>query len=406
MEPGLYSGTPGRAAVAAAGAASSVKQELPRILCVDDEPSLLQGLAITLRRQFQVVTAPGGLEAAALLVTDHDFAIVMSDMRMPGMNGATFLARAREIAPDSVRVLLTGESDINSAIAAVNQGQIFHFLTKPCRPETLLASLDSALRQHLLITAERELLEKTLQGSVRALTDILALVQPAVFGQATLVKRLAGTIAGVLRVDPLWPLEMAALLFPVGHVLLPQKTADKLVQGFPLEGAEKMMADRAPAVARQILGNIPRLEPVTEIFEHYTRRFDGQGSQGADSVKGDKLPIGARILRVAIDFTQLDRRDQANETILKTLRGRTGAYDPNVLAALEQGLGSRATDRGTLSLRCRDLTSGMILAEDVFTAGGMLLAAQGHEITVGTLARLHNFSDSAGLREPILVIAR
>jgi response regulator RpfG family c-di-GMP phosphodiesterase len=378
--------------------------DLPRILCVDDEPNVLEGLALTLRKRFRVVTAPGGERALELLAQDKDFPVVMSDMRMPGMDGAKFLARVRMLAPDSVRVLLTGHAELQAAISAVNDGQIFRFLTKPCPPETLLQNLDGALAQYRLVVAERELLEKTLRGSVAALTDVLALVQPAAFGQATRVKRLAQATASVLGLQPVWPLEMAALLFSVGYVLLPQKTAEKLVQGVPLEGPEKAMADKAPGLARQILGKIPRLEPVTDILEYYMRRFDGQGQPPADPMRGDTLPLGARILRVAVDYDQLDRGERERVMILKIVRSRAGVYDPAVVDALERSFSVHKRGE-VVTLPLKDLTAGMVLADDVLASSGMLLVARGHEITAGTLARMLNFAASIGVREPIQVLS-
>ena len=110
--------------------------ELPRILCVDDEPNLLAALERNLFGQFDVVTANGGEAGLAAIAEGPPFAAIVSDMRMPGMDGAAFLAAARARAPDSVRLLLTGQADATSAIAAINQGAIFRFLCKPCPTAT------------------------------------------------------------------------------------------------------------------------------------------------------------------------------------------------------------------------------------------------------------------------------
>ncbi|MBI6546352.1 MAG: response regulator, partial [Cyanobacteria bacterium NC_groundwater_1444_Ag_S-0.65um_54_12] len=140
-----------------------------KILCVDDETQILAGLAWHLRRQYEMIAAlnaPAGLEA---LERDGSIAIVLSDMRMPGMDGAAFLSRVRQVAPDAARILLTGHADLEVAINAVNEGQIFRFLTKPCPPPVLLAAVNAAAEQYRLITAERVLLGQTLGGSIKAL---------------------------------------------------------------------------------------------------------------------------------------------------------------------------------------------------------------------------------------------
>ena len=119
-----------------------------RVLCVDDEPHVLEGLSLHLRRRYDVDTATSGGAGLDILKADATIAVVLSDMRMPGMDGASFLARAKEVAPDAVRLLLTGQADLDSAIAAVNEGQIFRFLTKPCPPPTLLGAVAAATEQH------------------------------------------------------------------------------------------------------------------------------------------------------------------------------------------------------------------------------------------------------------------
>src|SRR5205823_11426086 len=128
-----------------------------------------------LRRRFDVASATSGADGlAALEKATGAVAVVISDMRMPAMNGAAFLAQVRQRWPDTVRMLLTGQSEIEAAIAAVNEGQIFRFLSKPCPADQLLAAVMAAVAQHDLITAERVLLEQTLHGSIKTLTEILS----------------------------------------------------------------------------------------------------------------------------------------------------------------------------------------------------------------------------------------
>src|ERR1700719_1967219 len=127
----------------------------PSILCVDDEARVLDGLKLTLRRGFEVLTATSGAEGLAMLKRMAGAAVVISDMRMPGMDGAAFLTQVKEQWPESTRLLLTGEAGCDAAVAAVNEGQIFRFLTKPCTPEKLIAAVEAAVRHHQLIMAEK-----------------------------------------------------------------------------------------------------------------------------------------------------------------------------------------------------------------------------------------------------------
>ena len=166
-----------------------------RILCVDDEPRVLEGLSLHLRRNYDVVTAESGADGLQAIKDKGPFAVALSDMRMPRMDGTAFLKAVRELAPDTVRMLLTGQADLQSTIDAVNKGQIFRFLTKPCPSQQLMGAFEAATEQYRLVMAERVLLEQTLHGSIKALTDILALSNPVAFGSATRIKKYAGDLA-------------------------------------------------------------------------------------------------------------------------------------------------------------------------------------------------------------------
>lgn len=148
----------------------------PRVLFVDDEPLVLQGLQLHLRTRFEVDTATSGQEGLAKM-DEHEYVVIVSDMRMPEMNGAEFLRHAREKAPDTVRILLTGYADTDSAIQAVNEGQIFRFLTKPIRPPDLISAVFDAVNEHRRKTLDRSLLKKEVSRVSRRIVDTQRLAQ-------------------------------------------------------------------------------------------------------------------------------------------------------------------------------------------------------------------------------------
>jgi DNA-binding NtrC family response regulator len=125
------------------------EKERPRILLVDDDPRVLDALQRQLRHQFDVTATSDARGAMRLVVSSGPFAVVVSDLRMPGMDGVSLLFLIRQTAPETVRVLLTGDTDIESAIAAVNQGNIFRFLTKPCPSDILIDVLNASVEQYL-----------------------------------------------------------------------------------------------------------------------------------------------------------------------------------------------------------------------------------------------------------------
>ncbi len=367
--------------------------ERPPILCVDDEPLVTQNIARTLRRHFSVCTAQSGTEGLLAISKEGPFEVIMSDMRMPTMSGATFLQHARRVTPDTTRLLLTGQTDLDSAIVAVNRGQIFRFLTKPCEPEQLIETVTAAVKQHRLTKAERELLDKTLRGSIRALTDVLACASPEALGRSTHVSDLAERICVVLDIEPSWQLDAAARLSHLGVISLPNETASRWFAGAQLTKHETEMVERVPSVSIQLLSHIPRLEPVLEIL----------GALGAHhKADGPGMSLGAEVVKAAVDFDMLRVRGALPEVAMTTLRGRKAHYDPRVLDALETSSGTGARKDSIAELPPGELVVGMRLVEDVRTPGGMLLVAAGGEVTATLLARLRNFPHGA-VQKPVRV---
>jgi response regulator RpfG family c-di-GMP phosphodiesterase len=366
----------------------------PRILCVDDEPQVLEGLRDTLRRSFEVEVAPSGADGLAHLRSNrHGFAVVLSDMRMPGMSGAQFLREAKRVAPTTVRMLLTGYADTDSAVRAVNEGQIFRFLTKPCEREELVRACAAAVWQHRVLAAERVLLEQTLRGSVQALTDVLAVASPAAFGRGARVKRLVLGLAEQLGMNEPWEVEVAAMLAQVGAVTLPDGTAHKLYAGEPLSPAEQDMVERVPTVTERILANIPRLEGVQQILATYRRRFDSDGTH----------PVGARMLGIAFGYDELQAKRASPTGALERMRSQDGVYDPEMLEAFARVVGAEGHARRVRELSLADLRVGMTLVEDVRGRDRRLLISHGYPVTDGVLERLRNYPDGA-VQEPIFVI--
>jgi HD-GYP domain-containing protein (c-di-GMP phosphodiesterase class II) len=299
-------------------------------------------------------------------------------------------------------VLLTGQAEMDAAIAAVNEGQIFRFLTKPCPSERLIEAVAAAGEQNRLLLAERVLLEQTLQGSIKTLTDILSLNNPLAFGRAARVKQHVTALAERAGVKERWPIEVAAMLAPIGTVTLPPEVVEKLYQGGALTSAEEAMVKRVPAVTEQLLANIPRLEPVREILLYQHARFDGEGG----TRKGADLPIGSRLLKLVTDFDVLETQGTRRALALDTLRSRRGWYDPELLAAINALLGSAEQQVVVEEVSLSGLVPGMCFAEDVRSREGALLIARGHEVTPSLIERIRNFSRNVGVREPLKMIRR
>lgn len=370
----------------------------PRVLFVDDEQPVLDAIAANLRRGFDVQTATSGAAGLDLLRGDATIAVVVSDMRMPLMNGATFLTHAREIAPNAVRILLTGQTDIDSAVTAVNKGQLFRFLTKPCARDDLRAAVEQALEQHRLQTAERELLEQTLRGSIKALIDLLALTNPGAFGRANRIKTRVLELAAVLEIEETWQLEIAALASQLGYIVLPRELCDKLDHGAPLTEDERRAVARAPETTPQLLASIPRLEGVCEMLTLHLR--PPRRAHNAPE-RRRMIELGAHLLRFAVDLDELENHSPTSA--VDAIKARSEIYDAEVISAYERAIARRLASQGVREIQLGWLRVGMTLADDVRLVTGALLVSRGYEVTAQFIERLRNFPPNAVVG-PIRVI--
>ncbi len=365
----------------------------PRVLFVDDEANILESFKLSLRKFFEVETALGpgaGLKAVA---GQGPFPVVVSDLRMPRMDGIEFLAQVKEIAPATVRIMLTGHADLEAAIAAVNKGEIFRFLIKPCPTDQLIASLKEAVRVHSLEMAERELLHGTLRGCLRVLTDILNLVNPEAFGRSERVRRLALNVGNRLVIKQPLHLDLGAMLSQLGCVTLPDELITKIYRGAQLTSEEQQIFDMHPAVTAGMLSQIPRMERVREIILY----------QNTKAAEAPKIPLESKILKACLDYDSLEQAGLDKHDAVDALRGRTGWYDLRVLEALEK---ATAGEEGYLrrELEFRELQPGMILVDPLMSRDNVHIMAKGTELTEVSLARLDNFRKSKRLPYTVRVM--
>jgi len=376
-----------------------------KVLFVDDDVNLLESFRRQLHKKAEIITAEGpkaGIEAAA---RQGPFAVVISDYSMPVMNGVDMLRVIRHGSPDTVRMLLTGHADLDVAIKAVNESSIFRLLTKPCPPETIEKALDDAFRHFDLITAERELLEKTLKGSVSVLCDLISLLKPEVFGR---VSRILPHLRGVSRRlnDPRpWETETAAMLSVVGFITLPDSLINKVEKGKPLTDAEQQQFLGHPAFGSRLIGKIPRMDGVTRIVAYQEKHFEG-GGVPKDDIQGEAIPLGARILKAVVDFDILLANAMPKAEAIAKLERRKGVYDPKVIGALAEVVNEQA--RYTMQkVHLLGLEAGMILAEDLYGQRGtetLLLMVKGRELNETVIEFILDNSRTIKINQPVAVI--
>lgn len=359
-----------------------------RILFVDDEAAVLDGFRRMLYRDFQIDTAVGGELGLKTIESNGPYAVVVSDMRMPHMDGVQFLAKVRQIAPDAVRMVLTGYADIQSAMDAVNQGYLFRFLAKPCDKETLCRALTAALVQHRLVTAEKELLENTLMGSIKVLTDVLSLASPAAFGRSMRIRGYVQQIVNKMGLESHWRFEAAAMLSQLGCVTLDPDTIDAAYCGRTLSPEEQAKFDKHPGVAKDLLGTIPRLEPVAWMIGEQACA----PPQNGEAHMPESVVTGAAILQLAVLYDNLRIRGLSKFEAIAQL-AKKGVFKPELIHALGDLETSTAMEKRLVPIS--KLRSGMILEEEIRTHTGLLFVAKGQEITFPILVRLKNMQNKS-----------
>ena len=377
----------------------------PRVLLVDDDVLLLRSLGRILRDEFEIVTAESGEAALQVLFDTAPFAVVIADMMMPGMDGIHFLDQWKFLSPNTTRVMLTGQAELGTAIDAVNQGQVFRFLTKPIKGDDLRLVLVDAVNQYELVMAERTLLEQTLTGSVQTLVELLSLFDPKGFGKTKEMRDLAVAIAEKFSLDVGWDIGLAALLARIGWLAIPVEVQAKITRGERLSIQENEMFLRAPEVGSNIIANIPRLQSVAQIIKYSTKNYDGTGYPN-ERIQREDLPLGSRILKVVSEYVNRLQIRKSKMVVFSEIETGAGTkYDPDVLKALGELIHVPASEAERHVLLALDeLQPGMILADDVYVKNKeVAVLPMGTQLNLLHIEKLRNYSLGTTLAGPIMI---
>ncbi|WP_426342278.1 HD domain-containing phosphohydrolase [Pseudoduganella sp. S-14] len=408
------------------------------ILCVDDEPNILSSLRRLFRgKGYEVLTAISGAQGLELLA-QQPVDLVISDMRMPEMDGARFLAQVRERWPNTVRLLLTGYSDVQSIQDAINCGEIYRYITKPWDDNDILLIVRHALERHQLelekqrlealtlkqneelkslnAGLEQKVEERTRQLKANFLTTIKILSSIAEArstgqtGQTRQVADLARKMATQLKLDmnEVQDIFIAALLHDLGRIGF----SDEMLRTpmTMLQGADLALFRKHPVSGAQLLMPLTDMAGVAAIVRHQMERFDGQGYP--DRLAGFAIPIGSRILTLAIDYYNLQqgalvqRHLKPEEAKSLVMDGSGKRYDPQVVQAFRQVVdgGVRGVAESTdVELLSGELVPGMVLSRDVVSRDGLMLLASDHVLNERMIQQLQDFEKKSGHRLPIWV---
>lgn len=373
----------------------------PRILALDDDPYILEGLQRNLRGAYNVVVTTQPQQALDILSSGEGqpVSVILSDMRMPEMTGVAVLERAQQLAPEAVRILMTGDANVQVAVAAINRGSVFRYVIKPCPAEILRKVIDAAVEHNRLLRAERELLQDTLKGCIDALMDTLAMAQPALFSRAGRLRELVTGVCAELETADSWQIEMAAQLGEIGAITLPPSAIDALQGSTPPSPAEAAMLASLPGLADSMLARIPRMDPVRDII---------RGQQPTEPPPAgpapDTAPPGTRVLQAVREFDALTHTGTPPAQVPAILTKR-GTHDPALIEALAQTAGKPEPAKAVREIDVDELRIGQELAADVLSDTDQLLISKGQTVDERLLARVRNFAKTEALKSPTVAIS-
>lgn len=406
------------------------------VLFVDDEKHILAALRRLMmdEENVEVHVANSGPEGLAILASEKNIGLIVSDQRMPVMTGAEFLAKARQVAPDAIRVMLTGYADINATIDAINKGGAFRYISKPWDDGAFLDTLRECLHYYRLSAenirlagivhrqneelkswnaqlksrvlqqtaalreANMELGRKNarllhnLDGTIQSFSALLEMRSKDVRSHSRNVERLALSMAESLKMEDEAKKELhaAALLHDIGKIGIPDDLA-----GIPQEmlGAEELEEyKRHPVRGQAAIDAVEDLRGAGVLIRHHHEHLDGTGFP--DGLSGAAIPLGARILALADYVDTHIRLESENpiEKVLQAVKQRLGTFfdpalGPHFAAAVREVYGELAPGAGMVKKEVSPMgiRVGMILAEDLFAGTGMLLLSKGTVLNQGTV---------------------
>lgn len=412
----------------------------PNILIVDDEAVVLSALKETLERAgFPVVACNSPLKALAVLA-ERDFAVIISDQRMPEMLGLDFLIESRRIRPFASRILITAVLALPTIVDAINKGEIFRFVAKPWLREELLATVRNAVQRHELVTHNQALQIETqdlnakllaanaeLHDKVRDLEQqrlrldvlnhelaenfdhslelcrrILTTYDPILGGQTKALVEFAAQMAltDSFTAEQAHALRTASWLCDLGLIGVPRE----MLRAFrsplaQLTERERTMLHTHPVYSQTLATQVEDRADIGEIVRAHHERYDGKGYP--DGLAGEAIPWPARCLAVAVGFVESGLGKNAAIEAILAQSGR--AYDPEAVRLFLKVSNLVQLPRQVREILLDELQPGMVLANGLYSPHGMLLIGEGQALSPGTIAKIRNHNQVTPISQRLLV---
>lgn len=373
-----------------------------RLLIVDDEASILNSLKRLLRPEKYEIDITTSPQEALGWLKIKKYSLIVSDQRMPDMEGTVFLEQAKALAPDTVRILLTGYADMQAAIDAINRCAVYRFLTKPWNDEEIKIAFKRAI--------EHGELEKGFITTVRLLSQMGEMHSSHIGHHSKRVALYSKNIAqkmGLSEQD-CFQIEMAAMLHDIGKIAIPTEILEK--DEIKLTEVESAQLRKHTLQGELIVMMIPNLTDAARIVRHHHEKFDGSGYP--DKLRGDTIPLGSRIIFVADQFDRLVNHPNPQHAYTPQkafdflMGSRRGFFDPQVLASLQQTLISSQTEvpqEMEVRVTFDKLTLGMKLFKDIKTVNELLILPAGTVLNENNILLLKKYLESAPVMNEISI---
>jgi len=331
--------------------------------------------------------------------------LILLDINMPNMDGLTALKKIRSNPKlKSIPIIMISTLMENETVIECLEAGADDYVTKPFDRTVLKARIVNNLNRRIYQKKEKELLEKTLIGSIQVLSEILESLDPKIFSKISRLKKHAKYIAEQLNVkEDKWVMDMATHFSLIGCIYHPRDFVLKALTGRILHAEEKKIFEQHSLHGYKILSKIPRLERVSEIIKYSFKNFDGTGIPDEDRVGGEYIPIGSRILRAVWEYELLFLKHETPEDTISSIKNLSGKVDPQIIPLLEQLFYTERTG-DIIEVRSSDLEIGMIFMEDIYTKNKVKVAGMWQEVTESLLDRIVSIAISFGIREPFKVI--
>lgn len=412
----------------------------PRLLVVDDEDIVLVALRETLRRQNYDVVAKSDPAEAIEELGKNEFAVVISDQRMPMLSGLELLAQARQLQPNATRILITAVLSLDTVIDAINKGEIYRFIVKPWLREELLVTIKNAVQRYELIRQNTHLqaatqamneqlvelnrsleqqvklvaqqnqqlaemnraLEENLLRSMALSLHAMETFYPMLGNQARRTVQICRSLSQVLELsrEDGRAIESAAMLHDIGLVGV-SRTLIRRWQDNPLalEPAERALIEQHPILGQELSAFGSGMDQVGVVIRAHHERFDGTGYP--DQLAGENIPWLGRLLAVAVAYTssKLTREDALEEIKM----GAGTAFDPEAVRAFLRAHALAPVPRKERQVMLSELRPGMILARGIYTANGLLLVPEGQQLNATYIEKLLNHNRIQPITQSLVV---